>query len=179
MKWYSIVYRSGLSLIIILVIVQYFGSNIADGLVAWGTILLAYVTYLLARTTVEQTDRIIKENRRQQQAEVLLQYHLSRLDKIEQWAKDGVKYSTFRNVTLLHEQYYGALPELYFLDSIGINILNLVNSDEPELSTLVKKATELLRDCLGSKGDYAQLYQSMREVINAVTDRRFLLRNGE
>lgn len=59
MNWISIVFRSGLILFVILIIAIYTGgcSSIPEALVAWGTILLAFTTYLSVKENHEQGKR--------------------------------------------------------------------------------------------------------------------------
>jgi TM2 domain-containing membrane protein YozV len=63
-KWKTIVERAGPTLLVIMIIAYFAGGwdAIPQALVAWGTILLAYMTYLLARTSKDQNDRLIAEN---------------------------------------------------------------------------------------------------------------------
>ncbi len=87
MTWKELVSRATPLLIIILLISYFTGdgwSAIPSGLVAWGTILLAYATFSLIKQSKEQeTRRIISE-----QEDAKTNNNLRILDEVIQWATD-------------------------------------------------------------------------------------------
>ena len=87
MTWKELISRATPLLIIILLISYFTGdgwSAIPSGLVAWGTILLAYATFSLIKQSKEQeTRRIISE-----QEDAKTNNNLRILDEVIQWATD-------------------------------------------------------------------------------------------
>ena len=83
MDWKTIIWRGGLLLLIILLI-SYFcdgWSAFPSGLVAWGTILLAYATWLSVKNSNERENqrRVDGVNRERRQRDI------SELDNIKNW----------------------------------------------------------------------------------------------
>ena len=72
MKWTTVV-LAGAPLFFIILGLAYFAEGlkaIPEGLVAWGTIVLAFTTYLLGKAGREQADKSIGENRRIRDEEI-------------------------------------------------------------------------------------------------------------
>src|SRR3972149_5752359 len=104
MKWRDIILRSGATLIFLLLVSAYVDIKlhitwIPEVIVAWGTLVLAYATYQLGRTTKEEgalqreeNRRLIEEEReRQAQSGVVGQAHV--------WVTELQEFITLRAST--------------------------------------------------------------------------------
>jgi hypothetical protein len=185
-KWKNIIWAAGPALIVILVLTCCLGSKgsaVGEGLVAWGTILLAYITYLTIKENIRLTDANLKQQQDRNQRE----HNTRRLDKIEQWAKDAIKYSALSSFSTQEDN---ALGELNVLASISANIINAVSSEEEELHRFVQQASDRLQDCINTwpygygggipeqhprHPQLEKLPQAMRDVIDAITKRKLEL----
>ena len=89
MRWTTIVWAAAPALIIIMAIAYHADrwKAIPEALVAWGTILLAFTTYLLGRSGREQTNELIEENRRVREEEIRRESLRRRLSELELWAR--------------------------------------------------------------------------------------------
>ena len=106
MKWKTIIWRSGIVLALLLVLTgvldQYLKwSWFPEAIVAWGTITLAYTTYLLGKTTREENAKLLNENRelaeqnRQMHAQDMERNSKSRrLDEVQHWVVSAINIRT-------------------------------------------------------------------------------------
>jgi hypothetical protein len=184
-SWKKIVFAATPVLLLISCASVYYAGKTAlpDALVAWGTILLAFITYLAIKENIRITDenhsqneRIINENRRQQLLRDQREHDTRRLDQIEQWAKDIMRYSTFLS-SIITKQELGALSELEVLDLMSTNIVHIINSCETELLRSVKQTSDELHKLVITKSGYKSadvinVQQSIRGTVNAVAERR-------
>jgi hypothetical protein len=128
MKWRTIVDKAAPALLVILLISYFAGGwdAIPEGLVAWGTILLAYATYQLGRTSIEQNGRLIAENRAKEERDRKEQL----LNEIIEWAENVINFNIIIDpVSLATVQDKKPLP-LYFFSQMLIDFWPLSNKSK-------------------------------------------------
>ncbi len=139
MTWKQLISRSA-PLLLIIVLISYFAgdgwSAIPSGLVAWGTILLAYATFSLIQQSKEQETRRIEA----EQAEAKNNNNLRILDEVIQWATDIMSCRVATKVKDIEERRL--LFDSQFIK--GRYIWNIVKPFNQELVESVK----ILRECL-------------------------------
>jgi hypothetical protein len=103
--WEKLILRAAPLLLFILVISYFAGdglSAIPSGLVAWGTILLAYATFSLIQQSKQQETRRIEA----EQAEAKNNNNLRILDEVIQWATDVASCRVERETKSIIELKY-------------------------------------------------------------------------
>jgi hypothetical protein len=90
MEWKYVVWRAAPALLIILLISYFTGGGwqaFPSALVAWGTLMLAYVTFLSIKKSIEQSEQFRTENERlrQEDRERELKRHV--IEFIYDWAR--------------------------------------------------------------------------------------------
>jgi len=90
MAWGNIVWRAAPLLIIIMLISYFTGGGwaaIPSALVAWGTLMLAYVTFLSVKKSMEQSEKLRTENERLRQEDRNRELKRHAIEFIYNWAR--------------------------------------------------------------------------------------------
>lgn len=169
-KWTAIVWAAA-PLFFVIVGIAYFAEGlraIPEGLVAWGTIVLAFTTYLLGKAGREQTDKLIGENRRVREEEIVKESLRRRLSEVEQWARQGIRCAVLVSKTNLDMQRYEALAEINVIRSISENVIAVANTVDKELSHIVSNASAMMNELPSRTPDWEELEQRFQEILDAI-----------
>ena len=149
MKWRDIILRSGATLIFLLLVSAYFDIKlhitwIPEVIVAWGTLVLAYATYQLGRTTKEEgalqreeNRRLIEEEReRQAQSGVVGQAHV--------WVTELQEFITLRASTDTPEELMATREGLIGLSFKGLGMPTQAKVFGDELTPFVADVNQAI-----------------------------------
>lgn len=168
MSWKGLIWTAGPALVVILVISYVFAgySSFPSALVAWGTILLAYVTFSLVRHSIDQEERrrgeeILKERRDRDTVW---------LNDIIDWAVEVVKIGMppiAANVVLvgklgeeadrrsiidsfrtLENSFRAMIAKSLYISRIGLAFGEKLQHSIDELEIYLRKQDDIIRKCL-------------------------------
>jgi len=96
MKWNTIVWRAGPALLIIGLISYFAGGGwgtLPSALVAWGTLVLAYVTFLSVQTSIQQGEKLRVENERLRREDRERELKRHAIEFIYKWARHVAEFT--------------------------------------------------------------------------------------
>jgi hypothetical protein len=90
MEWKDIAWRAAPALLVILLVSYFAGGGwqaFPSALVAWGTLMLAYVTFLSIKKSVEQSEKLRTENERLRQEDRNRELNRHAIEFMYNWAR--------------------------------------------------------------------------------------------